>query len=182
MVYLTFAPVSDLDQKNPNDKRRPVLFTGATHPQHPQIYLLNPWPDSPKAYAYNFKHYVVPSGMIQKTQKRMAASEVALNRDYKSGNRVAVAVTFNHTELVDEFGVRKDGIVQWLRQNIFEPPVDLQESDHEEDEHEGPTVQPEKYLTLQRDVARQYLRVWNREVAVTFHRQANKGADEVEIG
>jgi len=88
-VYLSFAPVCDLDQMHANDKRRPALFTGVTDAEHPLVYILNPSleesiPNGPRIY-------VVPSSFMRKTEERKQASKTALQRYWKSANRVPVA-------------------------------------------------------------------------------------------
>ncbi len=159
MVYLGFAPVCDLDQVHANDKRRAFPFTGITHGEYPLIYVLTPAqeeaiPDGPRVY-------VIPSGAIRKTRARHEASEGALSR--ARGKRVYVPLKFTDTEFIDEFDVKRDETVAWLRHNVFTSSASLQ-----------------SYLTVQREVSRQYLRVWNGEVNIPLHRTEVEGLiDEV---
>jgi hypothetical protein len=157
MVYLSFAPVCDLDQARANDKRRPGLFKGVIQSEHPLIYILSPssedaMPDGPRVY-------VVPSGTVQKTEALQKASEMVLERNYRSGGKVPVSLTFKDTEFIDEFDIKRDDTVDWLRRVVFGLQADARAR-----------TSRQAYLTCQREVARHYLRVWNKEVALPLHR------------
>jgi hypothetical protein len=161
MVYLSFAPVCDLDQMHANDKRRPALFTGVTDAEHPLVYILTPsfeesTPDGPRIY-------VVPSGSMRKTEERKRASQIVLQRKWQTANKVPVPLKFENTEFIDEFGIKRNDTVKWLRSNVFE--LDTESS-----------TSLQTYRTRQREVVRHYLRVWDKEVLLPFQNRESLAA------
>ncbi|KAJ4581613.1 hypothetical protein HRR81_000633 [Exophiala dermatitidis] len=118
-LFINFAHLQLLHQRQPHDHRRAYQFFRATHTYSPSIFVLSSMPEELDHIPHDY--FLVPSQLLRTRERRYNNWRV-MKEGWKERTHAAIPLDLTTGDMIDLFAVPQTGIVDCLRR-ILETPA-----------------------------------------------------------